>query len=361
MTRITPSERFRRELEEALAGVGEDVDPVETIARLGARLIIQLALESEVELFLGRARYEHSQEPGGYRNGYEPRTVRTTSGPLELARPRLRNASELGFCSRVLGETVTRTQALEALVIASFLRGLSVRDVEALLEETFGETVVAKSTVSRICAETKERYRAWGKRSLAPQDLVYVFLDAVYLKLRPDDEPAEGVLCAWGMTLEGRKVLLGLRLGSRESYQDWLDFARDLSGRGMRCPTLVVADGAPGLWKAVREAWPLALGQRCTVHRLRNLLAKLPERLHREVKGRYWAALDEARSPAQARSALQALAAAYAAAYPSFATASRTSSTRSSSTCASRSSTGNGRGAPTCSSAPSLRYGGGRR
>ena len=129
MTRITPSERFRRELDEALAGVEADVDPVETIARLGARLILQQALEAETELFLGRARYERCEEPVAYRNGYEPRTVRTTSGPLELGRPRLRGVSELGFASAVLGKEVTRTHALEALVVLSFLRGLSVRDV----------------------------------------------------------------------------------------------------------------------------------------------------------------------------------------------------------------------------------------
>ena len=119
------------------------------------------------------------------------------------------------------------------------------------------------------------------------------------------------------MTLEGQKVLLGLQLGSRESYQDWLDFARDLVARGMRSPALVVADGAPGLWKAVAEAWPAALGQRCTVHKLRNLLAKLPERLHRELKGRYWRILDEAGSPAEARAGLLALVADYRGAYPS--------------------------------------------
>lgn len=319
MTRITPSERFRRELDEALAGVDAEADPVETIARLGAKVVLQQALESEVELFLGRARYERSEEPVAYRNGYEPRTVRTTSGPIELERPRLRGASELGFCSAVLGKQVTRTHALEALVVLSFLRGLSVRDVEALLEEAFGEGVVSKSTVSRICEQTRERYRAWCERDLAEHDLVYCFLDAIYLKLRPEDEPAEGVLCAWGLTLEGRKVLLGLQLGSRESYEDWLDFARDLTARGLRCPALVVADGAPGLWKAVAEAWPQALGQRCTVHKLRNLLAKLPERLHREVKARYWAALDQAHSPAQAKAALAALASDYRRAYPSFA------------------------------------------
>ena len=303
MTSAVPSERFRAELEEALAGAERDDDPIETIARLGARLIIQQALEGEVELFLGRARYERGEELVGYRNGYEPRTVKTTSGPLKLERPRLRNASELGFASRIVGEGVTRTHALEALVLLGFLRGLSVRDVEALLAETFGESVVSKSTVSRICEQTRERYRAWCERRLDKYDLVYCFLDAIYLKLRPDDEPAEGVLCAWGMTLEGRKVLLGLQLGSRESYDDWLDFARDLTGRGLRCPALLVADGAPGLWKAVAEAWPAALGQRCTVHKLRNLLAKLPERLHREVKVRYWAAFDEQPRPGEVEAA----------------------------------------------------------
>jgi transposase-like protein len=309
---------LRREFDEALGGVDRNDDPVETIARLGARLILQVALESEIDGFLGRARHERTGDPVGYRNGYEPKTVKTTSGPIELERPRLRNASQLDFCSRILGETVTRTHALEALVVGSFLRGLSVRDVEALLEESFGERVVSKSTVSRICEQTRERYLAWCGRDLAEHDLVYCFLDAIYLKLRPDDEPAEGVLVAWGMTLEGRKVLLGLQLGSRESYEDWLDFARDLTRRGLRCPTLIVADGAPGLWQAVAEAWPAALGQRCTVHKLRNLLAKLPERLHREVKSRYWAAFDE-RTPAAAKRQLAALAGDYGAAYPSFA------------------------------------------
>jgi putative transposase len=287
MERVSPSERLRRELEEALAGVAQQEDPIEVIGRLGARLILQQALEAEVDVVLGRARYERAEQVVAYRNGYEPRTVRTTGGPMVLERPRVRNAGELGFASRILGQTVTRTHALEALVISGFLRGLSVRDVEAMLAETFDEPIVGKSTVSRICEDIQARYAVWSKRSLAEYDVVYLFLDAVYLRMRPTDEPAEGVLVAWGMTVDGRKVLLGLQLGSRESYTDWLDFARDLTGRGLACPTLIVADGAPGLWQAVCEAWPAALGQRCTVHKLRNLLAKLPERLHAEVKARY--------------------------------------------------------------------------
>jgi putative transposase len=105
MARVAPSERFRSELDEVLAGIGEDRDPVETIGRLGARLILQQALEDEVTEFLGRARYERAEETVSHRNGYEPRTVKTTSGSVELERPRVRDASKLGFESRVWAST----------------------------------------------------------------------------------------------------------------------------------------------------------------------------------------------------------------------------------------------------------------
>jgi putative transposase len=317
-TRVTPSERLRHELDTLIGDAGELGDPIEQIGRLGARLIIQQALEDELSEFLGRARYERTAMPVSHRNGYErPQKIATTSGPMEIERPRVRDASKLGFESRIVGKGVARTYALETLVICSFLRGLSVRDVEAALEETFDEPVISKSTVSRVLEDTRERYRVWCKRRLDEHDLVYLYLDAIYLKLRPDDEPAEGVLCAWGITLEGRKVLLGLALGSRESYEDWLGFGRDLVARGMRAPALVVADGAPGIWKAVRELWPAAERQRCTVHALRNLTSKLSERHHNEVKARYWQILDDAASVGEAKTGLLALAGDYERSYPS--------------------------------------------
>jgi len=317
-TRVTPSERLRQELDALISDAGELRDPIEEIGRLGARLIIQQALEDELSEFLGRQRYERSVEPVAHRNGYErPQKIATTSGPMEIERPRVRDASKLGFESRIVGRGVARTYALETLVICSFLRGLSVRDVEASLEETFDQPVISKSTVSRVLEDTRERYRRWGKRRLEEHDLIYLFLDAVYLKLHPDDTPAEGVLVAWGVTLEGRKVLLGLQLGSRESYENWLAFGRDLVARGMNPPGLVCADGAPGLWKAARELWPHADEQRCTVHALRNVTSKLPERHHTEVKARWWKTFDEAASPAEARRGLQAIIADYRTAYPS--------------------------------------------
>lgn len=360
MAKIVPSERLRRELDEVLNGVAEYDDPVEAVARRGARLILQQALEDEVSEFLGRERYQRADGDGdgdgvNYRNGYEPRTVKTTSGAMVLERPRVRNAAELGFESQVLGKGVARTHALEALIILGFLRGLSVRDVEALLEEALGEQIVGKSTVARICQDTRERYRAWCQRRLDEHDLVYCYLDAIYLKLRPDDEPAEGVLVAWGLTLEGQKVLLGLQLGSRESYESWLDFGRELTRRGMRAPALVVADGAPGIWKATRELWPAAVEQRCTVHALRNITAKLPERLHREVKARYWAVLDEATSASDAKAGFSRSPATTARRTRRRCARSTSTSTSSSRTCASRSSIASERAARTCSSGPSSR------
>ncbi len=121
-----------------------------------------------------------------------------------------------------------------------------------------------------------------------------------------------------GCDVEGSKILLGLALGSRESYDSWLAFGRDMIGRGLRAPALVIADGAPGIWKAVRELWPEALEQRCTVHALRNVTSKLPERHHQEVKARWWwKAFDEARSPGEATRELQGIIADYRTAYPS--------------------------------------------
>jgi transposase-like protein len=212
--------------------------------------------------------------------------------------PQVRGAAER-FISRVFPDsrTVIRTRPLEALIIGGYVRGLSDRDIESLTEEA-GLGQVSKSTASRICRELRARYKAFCARSLAEIELLALFLDAIYLPTRPSGEK-EGVLVAWGYTTQGKRVLVAVRLGQRERHEDWLDLGRDLTRRGLPAPWLVVSDGAPGLVKAIDELWPEADRQRCTVHRLRNILAKLPKRseLHERVKGAYWAALDEALDP----------------------------------------------------------------
>jgi putative transposase len=135
---------------------------------------------------------------------------------------------------------------------------------------------------------------------------VALFLDAIFLNVRPKG-PKEGVLCAWGFTEEGERVLVGVCLGMRESHEDWLSLARDLIARGLGAPMLVVADGAPGLIKAVEQCWPASDRQHCSVHRARNLIAKLPEPERERVRRAYWQALDEAKDEREATQRLQAL------------------------------------------------------
>src|SRR5204863_1399024 len=245
---------------------------------------------------------------GGLRNGYRPRRVQTAEGELRVEIPQVREAAE-PFVSALFPHStkLLRTRPLEAMVVGAFVRGLSMRDVESLCEEA-GLGKLSKSTASRICAERRERFEAFKRRDLYQIRLVALFLDAIFLNVRPKG-PKEGVLCAWGFTDEGERVLLGVCLGMRESHEDWLELGRDLIARGLPAPMLIVADGAPGLIKAIEQCWPASDRQRCSVHRARNLYAKLPEReRERErVKQAYWQALDDAISETDAKQRLKAL------------------------------------------------------
>jgi putative transposase len=185
------------------------------------------------------------------------------------------------------------------------VRGLSMRDIESLCEKA-GLGKLSKTTASRICAELRERFEQFKRRDLYDVQLAALFLDAVFLSVRRDG-PKEGVLVAWGFTEEGERVLLSVMLGMRESHEDWLALGRDLIARGLGAPLLIVADGAPGLIKAVEQCWPASDRQHCAVHRLRNLLAKLPERERERVRQAYWQALDDATGERDGKQRLQAL------------------------------------------------------
>ena len=164
--RVSPTERVRGHIDELFAADRPLPEILEDVARLGARLVMQAALEAEITEFPGRDRYQRAAacedaRPGS-RNGYREVTVKTTAGPVTLARPKLRGTSE-AFASRLFGAHVTKTHALETLVIASFVRGLSVRDVEAALAEALGDqAAISKSTVSAICGQIKDEYQAWA-------------------------------------------------------------------------------------------------------------------------------------------------------------------------------------------------------
>jgi len=273
---------------------------VEDVARLSVRLVIQAALEAEVAEFLGRDRYQRGErERVGYRNGHQPVQIKTTAGPVVLERPKLRDTDQ-PFASRLLGKGVSRTNALEALVLGGFVRGLSVRDVEAALAEALGpEAALSKSTVNRICQQIKDEFDAWAQRDLSTVELDYLFCDGAHFRMHPG-APAEPVLCAWGVTTQGTPVLLGLAPGSDEGTDPWAGFLEDLKARGLRPPVLVTTDGAPGLISAVELAFPRSLRQRCLIHRARNVLAKVPKHAQAEVKAAFWQIFDLDTDPGQA-------------------------------------------------------------
>jgi transposase-like protein len=290
-----PTDRIRGHIDELFAQDRPLPEILEEVARLGAQLLMQAALEAEVTEFLGRDRYQRAVacEDGrlGSRNGYREVTVKTTAGPVGLARPKLRGTSE-AFASRLFGSHVTKTNALESLVIASFVRGLSVRDVEAALAEALGDqAAISKSTVSSVCGQIKDDYEVWARRSLDGVVLDYLFLDASFFRMHPGS-PAEPVLAAWGITTGGKPAFIGLAPGTGESTDAWAGFLGDLKDRGLASPLLIISDGAPGLISAIEQAYPQALRQRCLIHRARNVLAKIPAGMQAEVKDAYWAAFD---------------------------------------------------------------------
>jgi putative transposase len=293
--RVSPTDRIRHHIDELFAQDRPLPEILEEVARLGAQLLMQAALEAEVTEFLGRDRYQRAAARGdarpGSRNGYRDVTVKTTAGPVGLARPKLRGTSE-AFASRLFGAHVTKTNALESLVIASFVRGLSVRDVEATLADALGDqAAVSKSTVSAICGQIKDEYERWARRRLDDVTLDYLFLDASFFRMHPGS-PAEPVLAAWGITTGGKPAFIGLAPGTGESADAWAGFLADLTGRGLACPLLVISDGAPGLIAAIEQAYPKALRQRCLIHRARNVLAKVPAGMQAEVKDAYWKIFD---------------------------------------------------------------------
>jgi len=360
--RIAPSAKIEEAIEEVLLSGLDDADRLSELGRLGARLVLQRAVEDEVTEFLGRARYERTPMAAGSRNGVRRRRVQTAEGEITVAMPQVRGTLTR-FVSTTIPDTrtIVRTRPLEALVIGAYVRGLSDRDIESLADEA-GLGSISRTTVSGVCRELRDRYRAFRARSLAEVRLLALFLDAIYLPVRPEG-PKEGVLVAWGFTVDGERVLLDVCLGQRERVEDWLDLGRGLTARGLRSPLLVVADGAPGLIRAVTELWPAAHRQRCSVHRLRNVLAKLPKRpgLHDRVRSAYWAALDKATSPAEAETALRALVGDLERSIPVPRPAWRRTWRRSPSISPIRSGYASGSAAPTCWSGPWRRSAGGPR
>jgi len=287
MTRVPPSEKIREAIAALLAdGQTGEADIASTLIRLGAQRVVQELLEQEVTDHLERGHYERAEatEPHrGYRNGYKPRQLRTAEGALPVWRPQVRDVAE-PFESRLWGFLRGRTDVLQRLVAEMYAHGLSARDIEDALTDATGTCLLSRSAVSEITEILWEEYEAFATRDLSGYALEYLFVDAIYETLRQQGGVQEALLCAWGMLHDGRKVLLHLALGQKERYACWLDFLRNMVGRGLRAPLTITSDGAPGALRAIEEVWPQSLRLRCWVHTMRNILDKIPDSAKAEVK-----------------------------------------------------------------------------
>lgn len=297
MNRIAPSETIRQDLRQLLSGGlrTSDTDPLGEMMRLAARLVLQEALEAEQADFLGRGRYERNaqEDKQGSRNGYEPGSLRTAEGKLPISLPQVRGASQ-PFRSALLNFLGEHTDVLHRLVTEMYARGLSTRDVEDAFTDATGECLISRSAVSEVTDSLWREYEAFAERDLAEFDIAYLFVDAVYESLRQQAGCKEAVLVCWGICEDGRKVLLHLGLGNKESYEGWLDFFRCMQKRHLRTPLTLTTDGAPGLLRAVKEAFPRSLRLRCWFHKMTNVLGKIPDKDHDLVRAHLRAIRDAA-------------------------------------------------------------------
>jgi len=277
-----------------LAQPGTFTDSLTEILRNGAYALLAQAIEVEVADFLGR--YADLKTAAGrqriVRHGHLPqREIMTGIGPVAVRQPRVRDreASEgerIRFSSTILPPYARRTKSLEVLIPILYLKGISTGDFEEALGAVLGKDAggLSASTIGRLKEAWADEHARWLDRDLSGKRYVYFWVDGIYVQARLEDD-AQCLLVIIGATAEGKKELVGLADGIRESAQSWKELLLDLKRRGLTTgPQLAIADGALGFWKAIDQVWPKTRTQRCWVHKTANVLNKLPKSLQAKAK-----------------------------------------------------------------------------
>jgi transposase-like protein len=283
------------------------------------QVFVQDLLDEELTAFLGRRKSERlgAQVDGGkgYRNGHgKPRKLTLKTGTIEVRRPRARNLEE-PFESRLLPLFAKRSKEVGDLLPELYLHGLSKGDFELALRGLLGDgAALSPSSIERLRAKWQLEYDAWHKRPLHDREPVYVWADGVWVKAGLEKEKA-ALLVVVAAYRDGRKEILAVEAGHRESMSSWRDVLRDLTARGLKAPKLVVGDGGLGLWAALPHVWPEAKEQRCWNHKLVNVLDKLPKKVQAEAK-QMLTPIPYAASRAEALALAEAFRARYGAEYP---------------------------------------------
>jgi putative transposase len=273
---------------------GTFADPLTEVLRNGARALLSQAVEAEVAALLDCHADKVTDEGRQrvVRHGHLPeREIMTGVGPVAVRCPRVRDrasegAERIRFSSAILPPYARRSKSLEVLIPILYLKGISTGDFEEALAALLGKGAggLSASTIGRLKDAWSEEHVRWSKRDLSAKRYVYFWADGIHVQARLEDD-AQCLLVIIGATPEGRKELVGLVDGVRESAQSWRELLLDLKRRGLAvAPELAVADGALGFWQAIEEVWPNTRGQRCWVHKTANVLNKLPKSQHGKAK-----------------------------------------------------------------------------
>jgi transposase-like protein len=289
------------------------------LVRQGAQSLLKEAVEAEVAEHLGRARYEHGGEAarvGAYRNGTRTTRIDTPSGPLVYERQRVAGAPD--FKSRFHQPYMRRPEEFADAVSEMYVQGVSTRKVKKCLEAVAGEELrMSRSTVSRITERVREEFRVWNKRSLADVDIAYLFVDAIRVGMRLENTRKQAILVAYAVLKTGEFAAISIGLGNEESGDVWGRFIGDLKGRGLKDPLLVVSDGNAGVIAAIENHFPTSYRQRCTKHKIDNVLDSIPKEKHDEVRPKLNRIFYGATSLEQAKIAIAAFGREYRKVYPS--------------------------------------------
>ncbi len=281
---------LRDVMEAGVVGEG-DLDPatvcaqgLEGAAVAGARLVLQVAMATEVAAFLGRHRYERGGEKEGYRNGHRRRRLSCGSGSFEVAVPKVTGAAGRSFQMKSVQAYERTSEKIRQAIPQLYAEGLSTRDFGRALSPLWEEAGLSRSSVSRANRQLYDAFDAWRKRDLSGLKVLYIFLDAIHAKVRANSQESEGILVAHAILEDGKRELLAIRLGPRESEAAWKELLEDLVRRGLKIPGLAVSDGCPGLIAALKGVWPKIPRQRCVAHKMRNVLDRVPKKHQTRVK-----------------------------------------------------------------------------
>jgi len=271
----------------------ESKDVLTEILRDGAQALLVQAVEAEVAEWIDR--HAHLTDGNGHRqvvrNGHLPkRKITTGVGQVEIEQPRVHDRREAEaaekFTSKILPPYLRKTKSIEELIPWLYLKGISTSDFGEALQSLLGRDVpgLSASTITRLKSSWETDFRDWSKRSLKDKQYVYVWADGVHFNIRLEED-RQCILVLMGATADGKKELIAIADGYRESAQSWKELLLDVKARGLRVePKLATGDGALGFWKALREVWPATREQRCCVHKTANVLDKLPKRLQPTAK-----------------------------------------------------------------------------